>query len=121
MDKYGWSRVKASVINIPIVILGSLPVALGFNVWGHIAPMGPGTIFLDLYDFILSNNILPIGSLVYVLFCLMKRGWGWDNFIAEVNTGKGLRFPTNIRWYFMYIVPAAIMLIFIMGYINMFR
>jgi len=121
MDLFDWSRMKASIINIPIVILGSLPVALGFNAWSHIEPMGSGTVFLDLYDFILSNNILPLGSLVYVLFCMVKKGWGWDNFIAEVNTGNGLKFPTNIKWYFTYIVPAAIMLIFIMGYINMFK
>jgi len=121
MDMLGWSRMKASLINIPIVILGGLPVALGFNVWENVNFGMPGWVFLDLYDFILSNNILPLGSLVYVLFCMIKKGWGWDGFIAEVNTGNGLRFPTNIRWYFTYIVPAAIILIFVMGYINMFR
>jgi len=120
MDRFEWSRMKASIINIPIVILGSLPVALGFNVWGNINPIKPDWVFLDLYDFILSNNILPLGSLVYVLFCMVKKGWGWDNFIAEVNTGNGLRFPTSVKWYFSYIVPAGIIIIFIMGYINMF-
>jgi len=120
MDKFGWSRVKASLVNLPLVILGGVPIALGFNVWEGVQPMGEGTVFLDLYDFILSNNILPLGSLIYVLFCMVKKGWGWDNFIAEVNTGNGLRFPTNIRWYFTYILPAAIILIFVMGYINMF-
>jgi len=121
MDKFGWSRVKASIINIPIVILGGLPVALGFNVWENVNPIMPGWVFLDLYDFFLSSNILPLGSLVYVLFCMVKKGWGWDNFIKEVNTGEGIRFPTNIRWYFTYILPAAILVIFVMGYINMFR
>jgi len=119
MDMLGWSRLKASMINIPIVILGGLPIAFGFNIWPF-EPMGPGTVFLDLYDFILSDNILPLGALIYVLFCMVKKGWGYQNFIAEVNTGNGLRFPTNIKWYFTYIVPVLIIIIFVMGYYNKF-
>ena len=120
-DITGCSRRKASLINIPIVILGSLPVALGFNVWSHIEPMGPGKNFLDLYDFVLSNNILPLGALVYVLFCMTKLGWGYDNFMAEVNAGKGLKFPANIKWYFTFVVPVVILFVLVMGYIMIFR
>jgi NSS family neurotransmitter:Na+ symporter len=121
MDITGFFFMISAMANIPIVILGSLPVALGFNALSHIEPMGSGTVFLDLYDFFLSYNILPIGALVYVLFCMTKLGWGYENFMKEVNTGKGLRFPTNIKWYFTYIVPAIIIFLFIMGYISMFR
>jgi len=120
MDITGFSRAKSSLVNIPIVIVGSLPVALGFNVWSHIQLMGKGKVFLDLYDFILSNHILPLGALVYVLFCMVKRGWGYNNFVAEVNQGRGLKFPTNIKWYFTYIVPAIIIFVFIMSYVKLF-
>jgi len=120
MDITGFSRQKSSLVNIPIVIVGALPVALGFNVWSHIQLMGEGKDFLDLYDFILSNHILPLGALVYVLFCMVKRGWGYNNFVAEVNQGRGLKFPTNIKWYFTYIVPAIIIFVFIMSYVKLF-
>ena len=90
MDKWGWSRKKSCLINLILVIILSLPCALGFNLLSGFQPLGAGTNVLDLEDFIVSNNILPIGSLVYVLFCcLKKKGWGWDNFIAEANCGKG--------------------------------
>jgi len=120
MEITGFSRLKASIVNIPIIILGALPVALGFNLLSGIQPMGEGTVFLDLYDFLLSNNILPLGALVYLLFCMTKKGWGYEKFMAEVNSGNGLKFPTNIKWYFTYIVPLMIVFIFIMGYINKF-
>jgi len=118
MDITGSSRTKSSMINIPIVIVGALPVALGFNVLSGIQPMGEGTVFLDLYDFVLSNHILPLGALVYVLFCMSKLGWGYNNFIAEVNQGKGLKFPTNAKWYFTYVVPIVVLFVFVMSYIK---
>ena len=118
MDITGSSRTKSSMINIPIVIVGALPVALGFNVLSGIQPMGEGTVFLDLYDFVLSNHILPLGALVYVLFCMSKLGWGYNNFIAEVNQGKGLKFPTNVKWYFTYVVPIVVLFVFVMSYIK---
>jgi NSS family neurotransmitter:Na+ symporter len=120
MDMTGWSRKKSALVNIPILIVASLPVALGFNVLSGIQPLGPGTNFLDLFDFILSNNILPIGAVVYVLFCMSKRGWGYDNFIKEINAGKGVKFPTNARFYFTYIVPVAVLFVFVMGYVTKF-
>jgi len=120
MDLTGWSRKKVALANIPILIVASLPVALGFNVLSDIQPMGKDTSFLDLFDFILSNNILPLGGLVYVLFCMTKRGWGYKNFLEEVNAGKGLKFPTNLKFYFTYVVPAVMILVFVMGYITKF-
>jgi len=119
-DITGWSRKKAALANIPIVIAGSLPVALGFNVLSGVQPMGEGSGFLDLYDFALSNNILPLGALVYVLFCMTKLGWGYQNFMTEVNEGKGLRFPSNLKWYFTFIIPAVILFVLTMSYIDKF-
>ena len=75
----GWSLKKAIVFNAALIIVLSLPCALGFNVWSFIQPLGAGTTIQDLEDFIVSNNILPIGSLIYLLFCVTKYGWGWDN------------------------------------------
>jgi NSS family neurotransmitter:Na+ symporter len=108
-------------VNIPIVLAGSIPVALGFNLLAGINPLGEGTVFLDLYDFIVSDNILPLGALVYILFCVTKKGWGYENFLKEINTGEGVKFPTNIKWYFTYLVPAAILFVFVMGYLVRFE
>ena len=89
MDKWGWERKKAVIVNGIAVAILSLPCALGFNVWSSVTLPGIGDI-QTIEDFIISNNILPIGSLIYLLFCLSKRGWGWENFIAEADTGRGL-------------------------------
>lgn len=119
MDLWGWSRKKACVINIIAVIILSLPCALGFNILSGIAPMGEGSTILDLEDFLISNNILPLGSLVYVLFCTIKKGgWGWKNFIEEANTGKGIKFPTSVRFYAKYILPIILLAIWAQGYIK---
>lgn len=120
MDK-GVSRRKACIVNFFAIILLSLPCALGFNVLSLIEPLGAGSSILDLEDFIISNNILPLGSLVYVLFCTSKRyGWGWDNFIAEANAGKGIRFPSWLRLYAKYILPIILVVFWIQGIISMF-
>ena len=116
MDLWGWSRKKACSLNILIVILLSLPCALGFSLLSGVAPLGAGSTIMDLEDFLVSNNVLPLGSLVYVLFCCSKRGWGWENFLSEANQGKGLRFPGGIRLYIKYIVPLIILYILIQGY-----
>ena len=122
MDSKGWSRKKACVINLVLVIILSLPCALGFNVWADFAPLGEGTVVLDLEDFIVSNNILPIGSLVYVLFCcLNKKGWGWDNFIQEANTGSGIKFPNMLKIYCKYILPVILVILLVAGYITFFN
>ena len=104
MDK-GVSRGKACIVNLIVVIILSLPCAFGFNLLSFIQPLGKGSVILDLEDFIISNNILPLGSLVYVLFCTSKKyGWGWDNFIKEADTGEGANFPKALKIYCKYIL-----------------
>lgn len=88
MDLWGWSRKKTAIVNTIVIILASLPCILGFNLLSGFHPLGDGTSVLDLEDFMISNLILPIGSLIYTLFCTSKYGWGWDNYIAEVNLGS---------------------------------
>lgn len=120
MDK-GISRKKACLVNFFAIIILSLPCALGFNVLSFIKPLGEGSAILDLEDFIISNNILPFGSLVYVLFCTSKKyGWGWDNFVTEANEGRGIKFPSWLRLYAKYILPAILIVFWIQGIISMF-
>ncbi len=121
IDLWGWSRKKSCIINIFAVIILALPCALGFNLWSNIQPLGEGSTILDLEDFIVSNNILPLGSLIYVLFATWnKRGWGWSNFLNEANTGKGLKFPSWLRIYVKYILPIILLILWVQGYITMF-
>ena len=117
IDYTGASRKTVVRWGIPVIILLSLPCALGFNVWGSFAPLGPGTCVLDLEDFILSNNILPIGSLIYLLFCTSRYGWGWEKFFTEVNTGEGVQLPKSVRFYMTWILPLIILWLFISGYL----
>lgn len=84
------------------------------------SPLGKGSAILDLEDFIVSNNLLPLGSLLYLLFCVSRCGWGWHSFLEEANTGRGLRFPSKIRWYVTWVLPLVILFIFVMGYWNKF-
>ncbi len=116
MDKWGWERKKAVAINGLAVVVLSLPCALGFNVWSGVSIPGIGDI-QSIEDFIVSNNILPIGSLIYLLFCVSKRGWGWKNFTAEADQGQGLKFPKWSRVYLAYVLPVLILIIFVMGYV----
>lgn len=120
MDLLGWSRKKAVWVNFFAIILLSIPCVLGFNVLSGIQPFGEGSMIMDLEDFIVSNNLLPLGSLVYLFFCVTRYGWGWDNFMTEVNTGKGLKFPKWIRIYVTYILPIAVLFLFAQGYIGKF-
>jgi NSS family neurotransmitter:Na+ symporter len=120
METLGWDRKKASIFNFFAIFILSLPCVLGFNVWSSFAPLGEGTIVLDLEDFIVSNNLLPLGSIVYLLFCCSRYGWGWDKFMAEVNQGKGLKVPNALRAYFTWVIPIAIGVIFVFGYIEKF-
>ncbi len=101
---------------IPVITLLSMPCLLGFNEWSFIEPLGKGSCILDLEDFIVSNNLLPLGSLVYLTFCTTRYGWGWDNFIREVDTGNGISFPKWLRLYITYILPLIVICIFIQGY-----
>ena len=115
-DLWNWERKKAVLINGIIIFITSLPCILGFNVLSFITPLGAGSTIQDLEDFIVSNNLLPLGSLIYLLFCTSRYGWGWDNFIQEANTGKGIRFPRWGKAYFTYILPVIIIFILLMGY-----
>lgn len=120
MDLKNCSRKKAILLNLVLIFILSLPCALGFNVLSDIQPLGAGSTIQDLEDFIVSNNLLPIGSLMYLLFCTSRYGWGWKNFTKEANTGKGIKFPNWIRPYVSYILPIIIIVIFIQGYIAKF-
>lgn len=119
-DMWGWSRKKAVAINFVAILLLAMPCILGFNLWSAFQPLGPGSNISDLEDFLISNNLLPLGSLVYVLFCVTKKGWGWENFLAEANQGQGLKFPRGIRFYVTYILPLIVLCIFALGYWQMF-
>lgn len=99
VDLWDWSRKKASIINTILLIVLSIPCVLGFNVLSWIQPLGEGTGILDLEDFIISYNLLPLGCLVYVLFCVTRYGWGFDKYMEEINTGEGLKMPRGLRWY----------------------
>lgn len=116
----GWSRKKAVSVNFILILLLSLPCALGFNLLSFIEPLGEGSTIQDLEDFIVSNNMLPLGSLLYLLFCTFRYGWGWDNFMKEANTGKGLKFPRALRFYTSFILPVVVLYIFIKGYLDKF-
>lgn len=115
MDLTGCSRKKASFVNIFLMILLSLPCALGFNLLSGIQPFGEGSTIMDLEDFLVSNIALPIGSLIYLLFCVSRCGWGWKNFMEEANTGKGFKMPEWLRFYMTYLLPFIILLIFLLG------
>ncbi len=117
-DLFGWSRKKACVINGILLFVLSIPCCLGFNLLSGIQPLGEGTNIMDLEDFIVSNLILPIGSLVFILFCVTKRGWGWDNFVNEANTGKGLKLKRFMKGYITFILPALVLFVFIVGLIR---
>ncbi|MBQ8004711.1 MAG: sodium-dependent transporter [Clostridia bacterium] len=121
MDLRGWSRKKSCLVNCIAMIILALPCALGFNLLSFITPLGAGSSILDFEDFIISNNILPLGSLIYVLFCTFdKSGWGWNNFMEEANAGKGLRFAGWMRSYCKYILPIALIIFWAQGYITKF-
>lgn len=120
MDLTDCTRKKAVTINIVLITVLSIPCALGFNVWSDFQPLGAGSTIQDLEDFIVSNNLLPLGSLLYLMFCSYRYGWGWKNFTDEANAGKGLRFPTAIRFYISYILPLVVIFIFFQGYVEKF-
>lgn len=120
-DLTGCSVKKAVFCNMIAVILLSMPCVLGFNLWSGFMPFGEGSNVLDLEDFIISNNLLPLGSLIYLAFCTTRYGWGFENFMAEANEGKGLAFPRCVRFYVTYILPLIVLLIFVQGYVSKFH
>ena len=113
MDTFGWSRKKAALINGLLLAVLSLPCVLGFNVWSHVQLGGRGV--LDMEDFAVSNLMLPIGSLVYLLFCVTKWGWGFDKYLAEANRGSGLKLSPKLKPYFQWVLPVLILLILVQG------
>ena len=115
MDLFHWSRKKACVIDCAALLLLTMPCAMGWSLLSGFAPFGDGTTVMDLEDFIVSNLLLPLGSLVFVVFCTSRYGWGWDKFTAEANNGKGLKVAKWMRAYLTYIIPVAILLIFGFG------
>lgn len=119
IDMFGWSRKKAALVNAAALLVLSLPCALGFNLWSAVQVPGIGNI-QDVEDFIVSNNLLPLGSLVYILFCTSRYGWGFKNFIAEANTGKGLKFPQQLRPYLTWVLPLIVIVIWAVGYLQKF-
>ncbi len=120
MDVFSLSRRKSILINGVLLFVISVPCILGFNLWSHLQPLGVGTTIMDLEDFIVSANILPLGSLGYLLFAVSNKGWGFDNFQNEANMGKGLKLPTWTKPYLRFVLPSLILFIFIMGYVAMF-
>lgn len=119
IDLFGWTRRRAVAVNAVLVPLLSVPCALGFNVWEGVRVPGIGGI-LDVEDFFVSNNLLPLGSLVYLVFCTSRYGWGFGNFLAEANAGSGAKFPAKIRVYVTYVLPVVVLAIWAVGYAQKF-
>lgn len=122
MDMWGWDRKKTVVVNLVLIIVLSMPAILGFNVLSGIQPLGPGTGIMDLEDFLVSYNLLPLGSMVFVLFCVKKNGWGWNAFVKEANVGEGKKIP-DVFWlqiYMTYILPLIIVVVYLKGYYDFF-
>ena len=120
MDLLGWSRKKSTLVCAVLIIILSMPCVLGYNILSGVQPLGEGSTIMDLEDFLVSNNLLPLGSMGILLFCTRKNGWGWDNFKKEADTGNGIKLPSFMRPLMSYIIPAAIMIIFLKGYYDKF-
>ncbi len=120
MELTGMNRKKTAIVSAIGMFLLTIPCALGFNVWSGFMPFGEGTGVLDLEDFVVSNLMLPIGALIYCLFCTIRYGWGWDNYFKEANEGKGAKMPAFLKNYMKFFVPVVILLIFVVGLINFF-
>lgn len=121
MDLTGWSRKKTCLVNGIAMFVLSLPCVLGFNVLSSITPFGDGSTIMDLEDFIVSNILLPLGSLIFVLFCVSRYGWGWKNFKAEANSGKGLKVSDWMRGYMTFVLPVIVIILFVVGMYNFFK
>lgn len=119
-DLFGWSRKKSCVINGILIFVLSLPCVLGFNKLSSVKFFGGKIDIMGLEDFLVSNILLPIGSLIFVLFCVTKKGWGWDNFVKEANTGKGVKIANWMRGYMTFVLPVIILIVFAFGLYNFF-
>ncbi len=121
MDILGWSRQKSTVVNMVIVTLLSLPCVFGYNIWSGVQLLGDGSTVLDFEDFIVSQNLLPLGSLSYILFVTRKNGWGWENFMKEANCGRGQKIPDALKGFISYVLPLIIMAVYFKGYFDFFN
>lgn len=115
MDLTGWNRKKTCLVSGITLFVLSMPCVLGYNVWKGFAPLGEGSTVQSLEDFIVSNLMLPIGSLIIILFCTLRYGWGWKNFVAEANEGKGLKVANWMRGYMTFVLPVIVLIIFLLG------
>ena len=120
MEITGWSRKKSSIVNFFAITLLSTPCVLGYNIWTWNGFKIFGGSVLDFEDFLVSNIFLPLGSLIFLLFCTRKSGWGWDNFMKEANTGKGLKIKKWMRGYLTYVLPLIVLFIFSFGIYDKF-
>ena len=120
MDMKNWERKKSVAVNFVIVTLISIPAILGFNVLSKFQPLGSGTGIMDLEDFIVSYNLLPLGSLLFVMFCVRRNGWGFENFLKEANAGDGVKFPKWVRAYMQYVLPIIVIVVYLKGYYDTF-
>lgn len=120
METFKISRKKSVVLNFILTTIMSIPCPLGFNVLSNINLLGKGSTIMDFEDFIVSNNMIPIGTLLIIIFCVSKIGWGFNNCITEINTGHGIKFSPKLEWYFKVVLPILIIIIIILGYIDIF-
>ena len=120
MDLTGWSRKKTCLINGIAMLILTVPCVLGFHVWSGVQPFGPGSNIMDLEDFLVSNILLPLGTVIFLLFTTSKKGWGFEKFLEEANEGEGLKFPRGLRLYVTYVLPLIVLVLFVMGLIDKF-
>ena len=121
MDLTGCSRARSAGVNFVLLAVLALPCIFGFNLWQGFQPLGSNSSVLDLEDFLLSNNLMPLGSLVFVLFCTRRYGWGWDNFMKETSIGKGLPYPGGTKQYVSFVLPLIVLIVFVGGYLSYFK
>ncbi len=120
MDVWKWTRRKSVLVNFAALTILILPCILGFNIFSWIEPLGKGSNIMDLEDFILSNNLLSIGAITFMLFCCTSKGWGWEGFIQEANSGNGVKFPRFLKAYLTWILPLVVLFVFVQGYVQRF-
>lgn len=116
IDMFGISRKKSVVINAVIILIASLPCVFGFNIWNGFELFGQNVLGME--DFLVSNILLPVGSLIYLLFCVTKFGWGFDNYLTECNTGKGMKFSRFLKPYFQFVLPVLVLIVLVQGFIK---
>ena len=116
IDMFGISRTKSVIINTVIILIASLPCVFGFNIWSGFELFGQNVLGIE--DFLVSNILLPVGSLIYLLFCVTKFGWGFDNYLAECNTGKGMKFAGFLKPYFQFVLPILVLIVLVQGFIK---